>query len=146
MAVRVHAGRMPAVYHNDHSLPERPRIRTLADELARVVRARVTNPRWLRGVMRHGYKGAFEIAATVDYLFGFAATTGAVQDHHFDAVFEAYVADDAVRGFLHEANPAALAELATRLLEAQERGLWKPHANHAHAFLSALRDGNRDHA
>ena len=145
-AVRVHAGKMPAVYHNDHSLPEHPRIRTLADELGRVVRARVTNPRWIRGVMRHGYKGAFEIAATVDYLFGFAATTDAVQDHHFDAVFDAYVADDAVRDFLHEANPAALVELSARLLEAQERGLWKPRANHAHAFLSALRDGRRDHA
>ena len=145
-AVRVHARRMPALYHNDHSVPENPRIRTLADELGRVVRARVTNPKWLRGVMRHGYKGAFEIAATVDYLFAFAATTDAVKDHHFDAVYDAYVADEAVRGFLHEANPAALTELAARLIEAQERGLWKPRANHAHTILSALRDGRRDDA
>ena len=84
-AVTVHAGRAPALYHNDHSVPDNPRIRTLADELGRVVRARVTNPKWIAGVMRHGYKGAFEIAATVDYLFAFAATTGAVKDHHFDA-------------------------------------------------------------
>ena len=143
-AVTVHAGRAPALYHNDHSVPDSPRIRTLADELGRVVRARVTNPKWIAGVMRHGYKGAFEIAATVDYLFAFAATTGAVKDHHFDAVFAAYVADEAVRDFMEEANPAALRELAERLLEAQERSLWRPRANHAHALLAALRDGHQE--
>ena len=94
--------------------------------------------------MRHGYKGAFEIAATVDYLFAFAATTGAVKDHHFDAVFDAYVADDDVRDFMADANPAALRELAERLLEAQERSLWRPRANHAHALLAALRDGRQE--
>ena len=143
-AVTVHAGRAPALYHNDHSVPDNPRIRTLADELGRVVRARVTNPKWIEGVMRHGYKGAFEIAATVDYLFAFAATTGAVKDHHFDAVFDAYVADEAVRDFMEDANPAALRELAERLLEAQERSLWRPRANHAHALLAALRDGRQE--
>ena len=143
-AVTVHAGRAPALYHNDHSVPDNPRIRTLADELGRVIRARVTNPKWIRGVMRHGYKGAFEIAATVDYLFAFAATTGAVKDHHFDAVFAAYVADDEVRDFMEDANPAALRELAERLLEAQERALWRPRANHAHALLTALRDGRQE--
>ena len=143
-AVTVHAGRAPALYHNDHSVPDNPRIRTLADELGRVVRARVTNPKWIAGVMRHGYKGAFEIAATVDYLFAFAATTGAVKDHHFDAVFDAYVADDDVRDFMADANPAALRELAERLLEAQERSLWRPRANHAHALLAALRDGRQE--
>ncbi|CAI8056351.1 Aerobic cobaltochelatase subunit CobN [Geodia barretti] len=143
-AVTVHAGRAPALYHNDHSVPDNPRIRTLADELGRVVRARVTNPKWIAGVMRHGYKGAFEIAATVDYLFAFAATTGAVKDHHFDAVFDAYVADEAVRDFMEDANPAALRELAERLLEAQERSLWRPRANHAHALLAALRDGRQE--
>ncbi len=143
-AVTVHAGRAPALYHNDHSVPDNPRVRTLADELGRVVRARVTNPRWIAGVMRHGYKGAFEIAATVDYLFAFAATTGAVKDHHFDAVFDAYVADDAVRDFMADANPAALRELAERLIEAQERSLWRPRANHAHALLAALRDGRQE--
>ena len=143
-AVTVHAGRAPALYHNDHSVPDNPRIRTLADELGRVIRARVTNPKWIQGVMRHGYKGAFEIAATVDYLFAFAATTGAVKDHHFDAVFAAYVADDEVRDFMEDANPAALRELAERLLEAQERALWRPRANHAHALLTALRDGRQE--
>ena len=73
------AGARPAIYHNDHSRPEKPVIRSLEEEIGRVVRGRVVNPKWIDGVMRHGYKGAFEIAATVDYLFAFAATTGAVR-------------------------------------------------------------------
>ncbi|HLB78870.1 MAG TPA: cobaltochelatase subunit CobN, partial [Dongiaceae bacterium] len=137
-AVTELGGRRPAVYHNDHSRPETPRIRTLDEEIARVVRARVVNPKWIGGVMRHGYKGAFELAATVDYLFAFAATASCVADHHFDAVFDAYVADDAVRGFMLEHNPHAAAEMAARLLEAQDRGLWRPRSNAAHARLEEL--------
>jgi cobaltochelatase CobN len=88
--------------------------------------------------MRHGYKGAFEIAATVDYMFAFAATTGCVADHHFDAVFDAFVVDDQVRGFMLDANPDAAREMAERLLEAVDRGLWRPRANDAHLRLAAL--------
>jgi cobaltochelatase CobN len=132
------AGHAPKIYHNDHSRPERPRVRTLAEEIARVVRARVVNPKWIDGVRRHGYKGAFEMAATVDYMFAFAATTGAVASHHFDAVYDAYIAADDVRAFLAEANPHALAEMSERLLEAQTRGLWQPRANSAHDHLVTL--------
>jgi cobaltochelatase CobN len=131
-------GGKPHSYHNDHSRPERPVIRTLEDEIGRVVRARVTNPKWIAGVMRHGYKGAFEIAASVDYLFAFAATTHAVRDHHFDAVHAAFMEDEAVRAFMAEVNPAALRETATRLAEALERGLWKPRSNSASALLAEL--------
>ncbi len=135
-AARVFSGAAPAVYHNDHSRPETPRIRTLEDEIARVVRARVVNPKWIAGVMRHGYKGAAEMAATVDYMFGFAATAHAVADRHFDAVYDAYLADEGVRGFVAEVNPAALKEMAQRLLEAQARGLWRPKLNSAHRRLT----------
>jgi cobaltochelatase CobN len=137
-AVKALSGRRPSVYHNDHSRPEAPRVRTLDEEIARVVRARVVNPKWIKGVMRHGYKGVFEMAATVDYMFAFAATTGSVADHHFDAVFEAYVADDSVRAFMLEHNPDAARELAERLLEAQDRGLWRPKSNSSHALLRDL--------
>ncbi|MHA1154233.1 MAG: cobaltochelatase subunit CobN, partial [Alphaproteobacteria bacterium] len=137
-AVRHLSGARPTVYHNDHSRPESPKIRTLEEEVGRVVRARVVNPKWIEGVMRHGYKGAFEMAATVDYLFAFAATTGAVGDHHFDAVFEAYLEDTEVRDFLANNNPAALAEMAGRLIEAQDRGLWRPRANTTRLRLDAL--------
>jgi cobaltochelatase CobN len=137
-AVRHLSGRQPAVYHNDHSRPENPRIRTLEDEIGRVVRARVVNPKWIAGVMRHGYKGAFEMAATVDYLFAFAATARCVGDHHFDAVFEAYLKDDEVRAFLEEHNPAALREMSARLEEAIERGLWQPRINDAGAVLDRI--------
>jgi cobaltochelatase CobN len=137
VAARVLSGTAPAVYHNDHARPDRPQIRTLREEIARVVRARVVNPKWIAGAMRHGYKGAAEMAATVDYLFAFAATARAVADHHFDAVYEAYLEDRQVRDFVMAANPAALREMADRLLEAQERGLWQPRSNSAQNRLRA---------
>ncbi|MBP2238324.1 cobaltochelatase CobN [Sinorhizobium kostiense] len=132
------SGTRPAIYHNDHSRPEKPVIRSLEEEIGRVVRARVVNPKWIDGVMRHGYKGAFEIAATVDYMFAFAATTGAVRDHHFEAAYRAYIADEKVLEFLREKNPAALAEMSERLLEAIDRGLWNPRSNSARFDLSGL--------
>ena len=138
VAIRHFSGRQPTIWHADHSRPEQPRIRTLEDEIGRVVRARAVNPKWLAGIMRHGYKGAFEIAATVDYLFAFAATAHAVRDHHFDLVYDAYVVDDAVCGFLAAHNPDALAEMSRRLAEAIERGLWRPRLNSAAGRLAEL--------
>ena len=133
------SGAQPAVWHNDHSRPETPKIRSLEDEIGRVVRARVVNPKWIAGVMRHGYKGAFEMAATVDYLFAFAATARCVKDHHFDLVFDAYLDDDDVRDFLEANNPDALRDMAMRLLEAQDRGLWRPRSNTAYHRLAELK-------
>jgi cobaltochelatase CobN len=89
--------------------------------------------------MRHGYKGAFEIAATLDYMFAFSATTGAVKSHHFDLVHEAWLGDDTVREFLAAHNPAALKEMAERFLEAMERGLWTPRSNSAKFTLESLK-------
>ena len=130
----------PAVYHNDHSRPERPIIRSLEEEIARVVRGRVTNPKWIEGVMRHGYKGVFEIAATVDYLFAFAATTGSVRGHHFDAVHDAFLGDDRVRDWMDENNPHALREMSAKLNEAIERGLWTPRSNSARFEIERLKE------
>lgn len=137
-AVSTLQGQDRPIYHNDHSRPERPLIRTLDDEIGRVVRSRAVNPKWIEGVKRHGYKGAFEIAATVDYLFAFAATTGAVKGHHFDLVHAAYLEDDDTREFIADANPAALREIAQRLIEAIDRGLWTPRSNSARSRLDAL--------
>jgi len=138
-AVETLQGQARPIYHNDHSRPERPVIRTLEDEMGRVVRSRVVNPKWIDGVKRHGYKGAFEIAATVDYMFAFAATTGAVKSHHFDAVHAAFLDDDETRKFIEDHNAPALAEIAQRLEEAIERGLWTPKSNSARATLEQLR-------
>ena len=143
VAVRHLAGRNPVILHADHSNPDRPRIRDLKEEIGRVVRGRATNPKWLAGVMRHGYKGAFEIAATVDYLFAYAATTGVVENHHFEALFDAYLQDEAVRDFIADANPAALQETARRFEEAIERGLWQPRRNSAPELIARLRDPAR---
>ncbi len=137
-AIEAVSGRMPVVYHNDHSRPEKPVIRTLEEEISRVVRARVVNPKWIAGVMRHGYKGAFEMTATLDYMFAFAATTGAVKNHHFDLAYEAFIADDNVREFMAGSNPHALKEMAERFLEAMERGLWTAKSNSAKFELEGL--------
>ncbi|NKX66912.1 cobaltochelatase subunit CobN [Labrenzia sp. 5N] len=132
-------GEAPTVYHNDHSRPERPVVRTLSEEIGRVVRARAANPKWIAGVMRHGYKGAFEMVATLDYLFAFAATTRAVGDHHFDQLYDAYVDNQEVLDFLKDANPAGLNEMLDRFHEAIERGLWTPRRNSTHAALNDLK-------
>jgi cobaltochelatase CobN len=142
-AVEATSGQRPIVYHNDHSRPERPVVRRLEEEIGRVVRARATNPKWIEGVMRHGYKGAFEMAATVDYLFAFAATTGAVRDHHFEAVHDAYLADERVRRFLAENNPHAMKDIADRLAEAIDRGLWTPRRNSISIELDSI-TGNQN--
>lgn len=140
-AVSTLQGQDRVIYHNDHSRPERPVIRTLDDEIGRVVRSRVVNPKWIDGVKRHGYKGAFEMAATLDYLFAFAATTGAVKNHHFDLVHQAFLEDEDTRAFIEDNNAPALREMAERLNEAIERGLWVPKSNSARALLDQLRDG-----
>ena len=98
----------------------------------------MVNPKWIDGVKRHGYKGAFEIAATVDYLFAFAATTGAVKNHHFDLVEDAFLADDDTRDFIADVNAPALAEIAARLQEAIDRDLWQPKSNSARARIAGL--------
>jgi len=135
LVVRQLSGRAPAVYHNDHSRPETPHIRTLREEIGHVVRGRAANPRWIAGVMRHGYKGAAEIAATVDYLFAFAATARAVADAHFEALYDAYLGDETVRGFIAEHNPAALSDIKARFAEAIDRGLWRPRRNSVRGTL-----------
>jgi len=137
-AVETHSGKKPASYHSDHSRPDRPVIRTLDEEVARVVRSRVVNPKWIAGVKRHGYKGAFEIAATVDYMFAFAATADAVKSHHFDLAFDAYIGDDETRQFIADNNPHALKEIAARLEEAIARGLWQPRLNSTYDRLKEL--------
>ncbi len=124
VAVKHLSGNDATLYHGDFSVPGSPRIRTLGEEVARVVRSRAVNPKWLEGIKRHGYKGAFEIAATVDFLFAFDATTGVVDDHQYALVADAYLHDDATREFLLQHNPGALRSVGERLLEAMRRGLW----------------------
>ncbi len=132
------SGTRPTVYHNDHSRPERPVIRTLEEEIGRVVRSRVVNPKWISGVMRHGYKGAFEIVATVDYMFAFAATTGAVRDHHFQLAYDAFIGDEDVRAFIAKNNAPGLREMAEKFMEALSRDLWVPRSNSVHHELTAI--------
>ncbi len=119
----------PALYHLDSADPGRIVVRTLAEEIARTLRGRAANPRWISSMMRHGYRGAAELAASVDTLFAFAATTDAVRPAHFDLLFEAYVEDPAVWDFLTHANPAASRHIVARMSEALDRGLWQSRRN-----------------
>jgi cobaltochelatase CobN len=122
--IRALTGAQPKAWFGDSADPARPKVRSLAEEAARVVRTRVVNPKWIAAMQRHGYKGAFEMAATVDYLFGYDATAHVVEDWMYERVTEAYVADPDVRKFFEQSNPWALRSISERLLEANERGLW----------------------
>ncbi|MBV8075380.1 MAG: cobaltochelatase subunit CobN, partial [Planctomycetaceae bacterium] len=124
-AIRALTGENPAAYFGDTSNPEHVRVRDLADEARRVFRSRVVNPKWIASVMRHGYKGAFEMAATVDYLFGYEATAQVIDDWMFEGLGRAYLLDPDVQQFLQEKNPWALRSMAERLLEAVDRGMWE---------------------
>jgi cobaltochelatase CobN len=128
--VRALTGRDPAAYIGDNTRPDAVRTRSLSEETSRVFRARVVNPRWMAAMRRHGYKGAFEMAATVDYLFGYDATAKVMADWMYEQLTEQYVFDDVNRKFMSDSNPWALHGMAERLLEAIGRGMWaQPHAD-----------------
>ena len=134
--VRALTGRSPAAYVGDSAVPDAVRTRTLAEETKRVFRARVVNPRWIAAMQRHGYKGAFELAATVDYLFGYDATAGVVDDWMYGSLAQEYVFDETNRAFMEKSNPWALRGITERLLEAADRGMW---AKPDEAVLDRLR-------
>jgi cobaltochelatase CobN len=122
--VRALTGSDPKAYVGDSTTPDAVRTRTLSEETARVFRSRVVNPRWISAMRRHGYKGAFELAATVDYLYGFDATAGVVHDWMYEKLAQEYVLDPETREFLTTSNPWALHGIVERLHEAADRGLW----------------------
>jgi len=122
--VRALTGSDPKAYVGDSTSPDAVRTRSLQEETNRVFRARVVNPRWIAAMQRHGYKGAFELAATVDYLFGFDATAGVVHDWMYESLASSYVLDETNQEFLRRSNPWALRGIVERLHEAAERGLW----------------------
>jgi cobaltochelatase CobN len=139
-AVELLRGQPVALYHGDNSNPEAPRVRSLREELGRVLRSRVVNPKWIAGARRHGYKGASEMAATVDLLFGYGALTGIVEDYQYAMVSDAYLLNHENQAFLLEHNPAALREMTERLVEAMQRGLWREPGEHREALESLLLD------
>jgi cobaltochelatase CobN len=136
-AVSALTGQQPRAYRGDSSDPARPDVRTLKAEMLRVFRSRVVNPKWLAAMQRHGYRGGVEMVTTVDSLFGFAATAGMVTDWMFEAVAESY-AMGAAREFLERSNPWALNAIAERLLEAEQRQLWRAKSETLTALRSVL--------
>lgn len=122
-------GAAPVLYHADTSRPHTPRIATVTEEIARIVRGRAANPLWIEGMMRHGYRGAAEIARAVEGLCGFAATLPDRLDAQFDLLFDATLGDPAVDDFLRAQNPAARRDMRARFNAALGRGLWRPRRN-----------------
>ena len=118
-------GQTPALWFGDHARPQRPRIHRLARELDKVVRSRLLNPRWLEGMRRHGYRGGFEMSASLNYLFAYDASTGAAPDWAYGAIARQWLLEPEGRAALNNSNPWALQEMGERLLEAHRRGLWK---------------------
>ncbi|MCB2252520.1 cobaltochelatase subunit CobN [Pseudomonas chlororaphis] len=139
-AVESLSGAQAASYHGDHSQPDLPKIRSLKEELNRVIRSRAANPKWIDGVKRHGYKGAFEMAATVDNLFAFDATTALIDDHQYALLADAYLLDPATRDFIRQHNPHALRDMTERMLEAQQRGMWQEPGEYREALENLLLD------
>ena len=123
--VRALTGKDPEAYIGDSTRPDAVRTRTLHEETRRVFRARVVNPRWMSAMRAHGYKGAFEMAATVDYLFGYDATTGVMDDWMYETLTDEYVANPENREFFDKSNPWALHDISERLLEAADRKMWE---------------------
>ena len=136
-AAYLHAA--PRLYHVDATSEGKAKVRTFDEEISRVIRARATNPVWLRGMMRHGHGGAAEIAETVDNLFAFAALSDAVEGRHFDLLFDAVCGDEQVRGFLEKENPRAARSIAEKFAEAERRGFWLSRRNSTAAILAEMR-------
>ena len=124
-AVERVSGRRPTLWFGDHSRPQRPRVHRLEKELDKVIRSRLLNSRWLEGMQRHGYKGGFEMAASLDYLFAYDASTGRVPDWSYGAICDRWLRQPDTLTFLRKANPWALRDMGERLLEAHHRGLWR---------------------
>ncbi|GAB4262618.1 MAG: cobaltochelatase subunit CobN [Pararhodobacter sp.] len=131
------AGGKAALYHLDARDPENPRARTLTEEIARVVRARAANPRWVEGMMNHGFRGGAEIAATLDHLGAFAHLAGAVPPQLIDLFHDATLGRDDVRDFLARENPQALAAMKARFAALHAAGLWATRRN---SILAGLND------
>jgi cobaltochelatase CobN len=123
-AARKESGSMPKMYFGDHALPENPKLKSLKEELLKVYRSRAVNPKWMERMREHGYKGAFEMLATADYLFAYDATTDLIDDFMYQGMAEAYLFDEQNKAFLEEKNPWALRDMAERFLEAIQRKMW----------------------
>jgi cobaltochelatase CobN len=135
-SIRALTGAQPKAYFGDSSSPEAVQVRDLREEALRVYRSRVINPKWIESIKRHGYKGGLELAATVDYIFGFDATAQIAPDFVYEGLAEHYALSQEMREFLSASNPWALNAIAERLLEAAKRELWE---NSTPATLDALR-------
>ena len=134
-AAKALSGGAAQLYHLDNTNPDTPRARTLPEEIARVVRARAANPDWIAGMQRHGFRGAAEIAATLDHMAAFAHLAGVVAPHLFDLYHDATLGDAEVADFLQQANQQAYQAMQDRFRALHDAGLWQTRRNSIRAAL-----------
>jgi cobaltochelatase CobN len=113
-------------YYGDTREPDHVEVRGLADEIRRVVRTKLLNPKWIEGMKEHGYKGAADMMKRISHVYGWEASTKEVDDWIFDDIARTFVLEEEMKKFFEEHNPYALEEITRRLLEAEQRGLWNP--------------------
>ena len=123
-AVKMASGIQPRAYSGDASDPDRVKNRSIQEESKHVFRSRVLNPKWIEGLMRHGYKGAGDLSRAVDIAFHWDATSGVIEDWMYQGLADKYAFDQRMREWLKEVNPYALQNITERLLEAISRGMW----------------------
>ena len=126
VAARQLSGRDVRAYYGDSRESENICVRTLSEELDRIVRSKLLNPKWIEGMKQHGYKGAGDICKSIGVLYGWEATTDEVGDWVFDEITMTYIKNKENYDFFKENNPWALEEIERRLIEASKRGLWQP--------------------
>ena len=123
-AVKKVSGREPHLYFGDNSRHKRPKVHKLKKEIDKVIRSRLLNPKWIEGIKEHGYKGAFEMSASLDYLFAYDATTDVVSDWSYSSILKSWLKDEATLKFFMNENPWVLRDISERFLEAANRGMW----------------------
>jgi cobaltochelatase CobN len=128
-----------SLYHLDATRPEAPRARSLTEEISRVVRSRAANPKWIAGMMRHGFRGAAEIAATLEHMAAFAHLADAVPSHLFDLYYDATLGDDDIRAFIGRENPQALSAIEHCFRRLDEASLWVTRRN---SIVASLREAS----
>jgi cobaltochelatase CobN len=124
--VKTLSGKAPKTYYGDSRDPAMVTVTDFADEMRRVVRAKLLHPTYIQGMQKHGYKGAGDLSSRIGRVYGFGATTGKVDNWIFDQIAETFMLDKEMKTWFEQVNPYALEEIGRRLLEAQSRGIWKP--------------------
>ena len=97
----------------------------LAHSIQRGVRSRLLNPLWQDGMLKSEFHGAQQFAERMENLLGLSALTGSVDSSLWIDVAQNLVLDSSMRERLQQNNPMAARQVAEKILETIQRGLWE---------------------